>query len=294
MRTKITQAAEIKLNSYDQLFGETKDPDIQEVYLTELHDFPKHPFQVKDDEDMAELVQSIREKGVLTPIIVRQREAGGYEVISGHRRKHAAQLVGLIKIPASVRELSDEDAVDIMIYCNFQRSSILPSEKAFAYRLQMETIRHAGKKGKSSPQLIGEKYGDHARKVQRYIRLTYLELNLLELVDCGRLTLQAGYALSFLPAEAQSWVWNAWLELKRLPAGNVAEKIRSLSEDGVLTEEKTKSLIGGETSKPRVFKLKRSLLEKYIPKELDDDQIEVIISNLLKKWREEHDERWEE
>lgn len=176
--------ADIKLNSYDDLFGEsTANPEAVEVLTKELHDFRNHPFHVTDDDDMAELVQSIRDKGVLVPLTVRPMEEGGYEIISGHRRKHAAELSGLFKVPVLIRDLSDEDAVDIMIYSNIQRTNILPSEKAFAYRLQMETMRHQGKKGASSSEAVGKKYGDNARKVQRYMRLTFLHKDLLDLVD---------------------------------------------------------------------------------------------------------------
>ena len=173
--------SEIKLNSYDDLFGETSvQTDAVEVMIKELHDFENHPFHVIDDDAMAELVQSIREKGILVPLTVRPKDGGGYEIISGHRRKHAAEIAGLFKVPVLIRELSDEDAVDIMIYSNIQRTNILPSEKARAYRLQMETLKHQGKRGSSAPEAVGKKYGDNARKVQRYIRLTFLHKDLLD------------------------------------------------------------------------------------------------------------------
>ena len=166
-RTAKRSKPEIKLNSYDDLFGETPvQADAVEVMTRDLHDFENHPFHVKDDEDMAELVQSVRDKGILVPLTVRPKDGGGYEIISGHRRKHAAEIAGLFKVPVLIRELSDEDAVDIMIYSNIQRTNILPSEKARAYRLQMETLKHQGKRGASAPEAVGKKYGDNARKVQ--------------------------------------------------------------------------------------------------------------------------------
>ena len=144
-RTTKRSKPEIKLNSYDDLFGEAPvQADAVEVMTRELHDFENHPFHVKDDEDMAELVQSVRDKGILVPLTVRPKDGEGYEIISGHRRKHAAEIAGLFKVPVLIRELSDEDAVDIMIYSNIQRTNILPSEKARAYRLQMETLKHQG------------------------------------------------------------------------------------------------------------------------------------------------------
>ena len=166
---------DLKLNSYESLFGELPDEgESTDLFIKELHDFKEHPFRVTDDEDMLELIQSIKEKGILVPLTVRPIAEGGYEIISGHRRKHAAEIAGLEKVPAIIRELSDEDAVDIMIYSNIQRTNVLPSEKANAYKLQMDTMRHQGKKGSSTPDEVGKKYGDNARKVQRYIRLTYL------------------------------------------------------------------------------------------------------------------------
>ena len=143
-RTAKRSKSEIKLNSYDDLFGETPvQADAVEVMTRDLHDFDNHPFHVKDDEDMAELVQSVRDKGVLVPLTVRPKDGGGYEIISGHRRKHAAEIAGLFKVPVLIRELSDEDAVDIMIYSNIQRTNILPSEKARAYPRKSRIISSA-------------------------------------------------------------------------------------------------------------------------------------------------------
>ena len=209
----ISNEVYMRMNTYDQLF---RTPDsnekTREINLRDLHEFEGHPFRVVDDEDMEELVQSIRERGILVPVMVRTRPEGGYEIISGHRRCHAARLAGLFKVPVVIAELTDEEAVDAMIYTNFQRSTILPSEKAQAYRLQMEAIRHPGICGPSSPGTIGRKYGDNARKVQRYIRLTFLIDELLALVDQEKLCMQAGYSLSFIKPEHQRWVLQVFRE----------------------------------------------------------------------------------
>ena len=280
---------EIKLNSYDDLFGEVPlQTDVVEVMIKELHDFKNHPFQVKDDEEMAELVQSIREKGILVPLTVRHKDGGGYEVISGHRRKHAAELSGLIKVPVLVRELSDEDAVDIMIYSNIQRTNILPSEKARAYRLQMETMKHQGKKGASSPDAVGKKYGDNARKVQRLIRLTSLHEDLLDLVDSGKLTQQAGYWISFLDEQKQGWVLKIFRQYKKLPSGRTAQQIREQEEDHILTMDSMETLILSNGYR-RTVTLKSKRIDRIFPPEYDGDQIEEIIYQLLERWKDEQE-----
>lgn len=286
-RTVKRTKTEIKLNSYDDLFGETlAHPEAVEVMIKELHDFKDHPFRVNDDEEMAELVQSIREKGVLVPLTVRPSSEGGYEIISGHRRKHAAELSGLFKVPVMIRDLSDEDAVDIMIYSNIQRTNILPSEKAMAYKLQMETMRHQGKKGASSPDTVGKKYGDNARKVQRYIRLTFLQKDLLELIDSGKLTMQAGYWISFLDEREQGWILKIFRQYKKLPSGRTAQQLREQDEDHVLTLDSAETLILGNGYRRKVS-LKAKRIDRIFPPEYDGEQIEEIIYQLLERWKEE-------
>lgn len=288
-RTAKRNKADIKLNSYDDLFGEsTANPEAVEVLTKELHDFKNHPFHVNDDDDMAELVQSIREKGILVPLTVRPMEEGGYEIISGHRRKHAAELSGLFKVPVLIRDLSDEDAVDIMIYSNIQRTNILPSEKAFAYRLQMETMRHQGKKGASSAETVGKKYGDNARKVQRYIRLTFLHKDLLSLIDTGKLTTQAGYWISFLDEREQGWILNVFRQYRKLPSGRTAQQLRDQKEDHVLTLDSTETLILGNGYRRKVS-LKATRINQIFPPEYDGEQIEEIIYELLERWKEEQE-----
>ena len=286
-RTVRRTKTEIKLNSYDDLFGATSvHPEAVEVMIKELHDFKDHPFRVNDDEEMAELVQSIREKGILVPLTVRPSSEGGYEIISGHRRKHAAELSGLFKVPVMIRELSDEDAVDIMIYSNIQRTNILPSEKAMAYKLQMETMRHQGKKGASSPDTVGKKYGDNARKVQRYIRLTFLQKDLLELIDSGKLTMQAGYWISFLDEREQGWILKIFRQYKKLPSGRIAQQLREQDEDHVLTLDSAETLILGNGYRRKVS-LKAKRIDRIFPPEYDGEQIEEIIYQLLERWKEE-------
>ena len=278
---------ETRLNSYDDLFGKTlSNEGTVEVLIRELHDFENHPFQVRDDDDMEELVQSIREKGILVPLTVRPKDGGGYEVISGHRRKHAAELSGLFKVPVFIRQMPDEDAVDIMVYSNIQRTNILPSEKAKAYRLQMETMRHQGRRGVSTPEAVGKKYGDNARKVQRYIRLTFLHNDLLELIDDGKLTMDAGYWLSFLGEKEQGWILKVFRQYKKLPSGRTAQQLRDQNEDHILTFDRAETLILGNGYRRRVS-LKAKRIDQLFPPEYDGDQIEEIIYQLLERWKEE-------
>lgn len=288
-RSTKREKTEIHLNSYEELFGDAPvHEDTKELMISELHDFRNHPFHVNDDEEMAELVQSIREKGILVPITVRPRDEGGYEIISGHRRKHAAQLIGLIKVPVIIRELSDEDAVDIMIYSNIQRTNILPSEKAMAYRLQMEAMKHQGKKGDSTPVAVGRKYGDNARKVQRFIRLTFLLKDLLELVDSGQLTMQAGYWISFLDENEQGWILKIFRQYRKLPSGRTAQQIKEQKEDHVLTLDSAENLILGNGYRRKVS-LKSKRIDQFFPPEYDSEQIEEIIYQLLERWKGEQE-----
>lgn len=280
---------DIKLNSYESLFGELSDEgESTDLFIKELHDFKGHPFRVTDDEDMLELIQSIKEKGILVPLTVRPIAEGGYEIISGHRRKRAAEIAGLEKVPAIIRELSDEDAVDIMIYSNIQRTNVLPSEKANAYKLQMETMRHQGKKGSSTPDAVGKKYGDNARKVQRYIRLTYLIQDLLELVDKKKLSMQAGYWISFLDEPEQNWILKTYQLYGKLPSCRTAQQLRDQHDEGVLTKNSTEGLILGNRYCRRVTLKTRRLNQIFSP-EYDTAQIEEIIYQLLDRWKEEQE-----
>lgn len=287
-RTIKRSTADIKLSSYDDLFGETPvHADAVEVMIKELHDFDNHPFHVNDDEDMAELVQSVRDKGILVPLTVRPKDEG-YEIISGHRRKHAAEIAGLFKVPVMIRELSDEDAVDIMIYSNIQRTNILPSEKAMAYRLQMEIMKHQGKKGTSAPDAVGKKYGDNARKVQRYIRLTYLHKDFMNLIDNGKLTMQAGYWLSFLDEQGQGWILKIFRQYRKLPSGRTAQQLKVQQDDHVLTLDSAETLILGNSYRRKVS-LKPKRIDQFFSPEYDAEQIEEIIYELLERWKNEQE-----
>ena len=202
--SKNASALKVKLSSYDELFGAnapaTSDKNqIVNVTLSELHTFKNHPFHVNDDKEMEELAESIREHGVLIPGIVRPRAEGGYELIAGHRRKHGSELAGKTEMPVIIRDYSDDEATIMMVDSNIQRETILPSEKAKAYALKYEALKHQGKKsGKSTLDQVGEATGENSKKVQRYIWLSRLSDQLLQMVDEKRLGFSQGVDLSFL------------------------------------------------------------------------------------------------
>lgn len=209
---------DIQLPSYNELLGiddfvNHGADQIVEVPLSELHPFKDHPFQVRDDEKMEETVESIRNYGVLNPGLVRPRAEGGYEIVAGHRRKRGCELAGKPTMPVLVRDYTDDEAVVIMVDSNIQRENILPSEKAFAYRMKLEAMKHQGAKGNGdTADLVGKEAGDSGRKVQRYIRLTELLPELLEMVDDEKMKFIPAVSLSFLTKEEQSWVFRCIIE----------------------------------------------------------------------------------
>lgn len=272
--------------TYQDVFGKKKKTEeMQNLSLEKLHEFPGHPFQVQDDAEMEELMQSIHDKGVLNPIIVRSKDDDEYEILSGHRRTHACRRLGLLYIPATVRELSDEDAVDLMVYSNLHRGKILPSEKAHAYQMQLDILRHQGKRGEATPEAIGRKYGESASKVLRYARLTNLNNDLLRMVDEGVLGIQAGYTLSYLKDIEQRWV-AAYGSKRKFPKGKWPSKLRNLSEEGLLTEEKVALEITGKQRHRQSVVLRSDQLEEYFPDEWSVEDMEHTILMLLSTWKD--------
>lgn len=275
-----------KALTYQDVFVKQKSAgSIQNLSLEKLHEFLNHPFYVRDDAAMKELMQSIHDKGVLDPIIVRPRGDGEYEILSGHRRTHACRNLGLLYIPASVRELSDEDAVDLMVYSNLHREQILPSEKARAYQMQLDVLRHQGRKGEASPEAIGRKYGESARKVLRYARLAHLNDDLLSMIDEGKLGIQAGYELSYLKDKEQRWV-AAYGNRRKFPKGKWLSRLRSLSEEGLLTEKKVDEVITGKQRTRQSVVLHSDQLEEYFSDEWSVEDMEHTILMLLSTWKD--------
>lgn len=280
----------IKLTSYDELLGVQKDGTI-EVNLTELHEFKNHPFRVIDDEKMQELAESIKVNGVLSPALVRKRSEGGYELISGHRRKRACEMAGLSKMPVIVKELSDDEATIIMVDANIQREEILPSEKAFAFKMKMEAMSHQGvSNGKITADEIGADNGVSGRQVKRYIRLTMLIPELLQLVDEKKLPFVVGVEISYLDEEFQEVIYKNLMEGKKV-GKNEIHSLRQNEEleEGELTIYDIEGLLFPEKAKKKISNvtLNQRKLAKYFTPDYEAEQIEEIILSLLEKWNEE-------
>ena len=280
----------IKLTSYDELLGVQKDGTI-EVNLKELHEFKNHPFRVIDDEKMQELAESIKANGVLSPALVRKRSEGGYELISGHRRKRACEMAGLSKMPVIVKELSDDEATIIMVDANIQREEILPSEKAFAFKMKMEAMSHQGvSNGKITADEIGADNGVSGRQVKRYIRLTMLIPELLQLVDEKKLPFVVGVEISYLDEEFQEVIYKNLMEGKKV-GKNEIHSLRQNEEleEGELTIYDIEGLLFPEKAKKKISNvtLNQRKLAKYFTPDYEAEQIEEIILSLLEKWNEE-------
>ena len=287
---KVGSAAKVKLNSFDDLFG-TEQPQagieqVQEIALSELHEFKGHPFKVLDDEKMQETVESVREHGVLMPGIARPRAEGGYEIIAGHRRRHACEAVGLETMPMFIRNYTDDEATIIMVDSNIQREDILPSEKAWAYRMKMEALSHQGVKGEEyTADLVGEAAGDSARTVQRYIRLTYLKPELLDYADQGKIILAVAEKLSFLNEEEQSWVLQTISENVTIPSKSQADELKEESRKGKLTEKRVADILNREVKKVSIT-ISSKKIKDYFPQDYTKKQIEEVIFELLDSWKE--------
>lgn len=281
-------AKNIKFESIADLFGTPREFDentISMVPLKNLYTFENHPYRVLDDDKMMELVESIKENGVLEPAIVRLRALGGYEIISGHRRKRACELAGLDEMPVFVKNLSDDDAAIMMVDANNQREELLYSEKAWAYRIKYEAMKHQGKSslGNTSEQL-GNETGKSIRQIQRYVRLTYLQEELLDLVDRKKITFKAAEKLSFLNEKEQGMLMDAILEYKVFPNDTMADKMKTLSSVGALDEKQIGNVLLQDMQKGKSFSLSVKAIQKYFPEEYSAEDIEKVIIGLLEKW----------
>lgn len=274
-----------------------------EIRLEFIDDFPNHPFKVIENEDMNELVQSIREHGLITPIIVRTKEDGRYELVSGHRRKKACKLAGLKTIKAEIRELNDEEALLLMVDSNLQRSVILPSEKAFSYRMRLDAMKHQGERTDltceplehkleriKSRDILAQQVGESKEQVRRYIRLTYLIPELLELVDNGRIALRPAVEISNLSKGDQKYIWQIYSQTEATPSYSQAVKMRKIYDAGFLTVDKIAEIM--YEAKPNQREKVSFLLDDindYIPPSLTEKQMEIYVINALKfykKYRE--------
>ena len=279
-----TIAGKIKINSFADIVG-GDDSAVTEVPLSDLHTFKDHPFRVLDDEKMEETVESIKERGVLMPGIVRPRIGGGYEIIAGHRRKRACELAGLKTMPVVIRKYTDEEAVVAMVDTNLQREEILPSEKARAYRMKYDAMKHQGSGGGNTLDEIGESAGDSGKTVQRYICLSNLTDTLLGYVDTKKLPIVSGVQLSYLKEKEQVWIEDIISETEIVVSSSQAEKIKGYSQSGELTKALLKEILTDEKPKPRKFVMKDDKISKFFSDDVTDEEIEETIIRLLEEWR---------
>lgn len=291
--SKFGSAEKIKLNGFDDLFGEAPaggagTEQIVIVPLSDLHTFKDHPFRVVDDEKMEETTESIREYGVLVPGIARPRAGGGYEIIAGRRRKRGSELAGKTEMPVVVRNYTDDEATIIMVDSNIQREDILPSEKAKAYAMKYEAMKHQGKKGSvNTLDEVGEAAGESAKTVQRYIWLSRLSDELLSMVDNGKIGLVQGVDISFLPEQAQEWVQVILEETKARISTAQSAKLKEYGKSGELTMPMVKLILTEEKPKERKLTIKSDKIDRYFSDSYSNEEIENIILSLLDKWKEE-------
>ena len=283
-------ADKIKLSSFDDLFGtqeaSTGTEQVQEIPLCELHEFRGHPFKVLDDEKMQETVESIKNYGVLMPGIARPRAEGGYEIIAGHRRRHGCELAGLSTMPMFVRDYTDDEATIIMVDTNIQREDILPSEKARAYSMKYEAMKHQGKKGAgNSLDEVGEAAGESGKTVQRYIWLSRLSDELLEMVDKKKIGLVQGVDISFLTEQAQEWVQAIMEETGTNISTVQSAKLKEYGKKGELTMPMVRLILTVEKPRERKVTLKAEKISRYFPEEYSESEIEKVIIELLEAWQ---------
>ena len=297
-----SSAKNIKLTSVDDLFSteasreEAQREKVQEIPLEELHPFPNHPFKVLDDDRMLDTAESIREHGVLVPAIARPRTTGGYELIAGHRRKRGCELAGLATMPVIVRDLDDDAATIIMVDSNIQRESLLPSERAFAYKMKLEAMKRqgsrndltsgqVGQKLKWSVEKVAEQAGDSTKQVQRYIRLTELIPPLLNLVDERKIAFNPAVELSYLKPEEQTILMDAMDSEQATPSFSQAQRLKQFSQQGRLSEDVMRAILSEEkkTEVDRIT-LSNETLRRYFPRSYTPKQMEETILKLLEGW----------
>ena len=279
-----------KLDEYFTTQEQRDDAKLKKIYeipLEEIDEFPDHPFKVLDDEDMMNLAESIREQGIITPATLRKKEDGRYEILSGHRRKRGCELCGKTTLPALVRNYTDDEAVIIMVDSNIQRENILPSEKAHAYKMKYDAMKHQGSKGeKYTADMVGETAGDSGRTVQRYIRLASLSDGLLEYVDDNKIPMIVGEKLSYLKPQEQEWLLEGIVNSNIFPTKQQAEQLKECSANGKLTQGYIYAvLLKKENSKINVT-IPAKKIGNYFPETYSKEQIEEVIFMLLDKWKE--------
>lgn len=291
----------VKLKNLDSLFGIDQEQvgQVLEVPINELFSFQNHPFKVMDDDKMLQTVESVRENGILVPIMVRNRPAGGYEVISGHRRRHAAEIVGLETVPVIIRDLTDDEAVIAMVDSNLQREEILPSEKAFAFKMKLEALSHQGKSDPStsrqvvdklkSADVIGKDIGESGRQIQRYIRLTELLPEILDMVDKKKIKFNPAVELSYLTPEEQGILLEVMKEDEAVPSLSQAQQIKKLSQEKNCTKESIHTVLKVVGYVERNVVIRHEIIMQYFSSDTSDAEIESLIVRLLEEHRRKHE-----
>ena len=294
-------AGKIKLQSVDELLGVPEIAGTQEIEIGRIHSFPNHPFKVLDDDKMETLVDSIRENGILNPVIVRPDQTGDYEMISGHRRLHAAGIVGLVKIPAIVKEMSDDEAIIKMVDANIQREEILPSERAWSLKMKMDAMRRQGCRTdltcgtecqKLSSDEVGEAFGLKGRQVRNYVRLTELIAELMEYVDQKKIPITLAVVISYFDEQVQKWIYeyrkdNGFLKPVQIAALKEQPNLANTTQYHVI------SILNGalpQKSSSAKVSLSEKKLDKYFPPHYSAKQREDVIIQLLEQWSKEQAE----
>ena len=304
-----SKKAAVTLTAYEDLFSseaerqEVSREQVQNVPLELFHPFPNHPFKVLDDEKMQDTVQSISEFGVLVPVLARPRPEGGYEIVSGHRRIHASELAGRTEVPAIIRTMTDDEAILIMVDSNLQREQILPSEKAFAYKMKLDAMKRQGRRTDLTSVQIGQKLGQTSRamiasqspdsntQIQRYIRLTHLFRPILDMVDQNSFALNAAVEISYLPEEHQNALLEAMDYAQVSPSLAQARRIRAFSDSGKLDANVLDAILSEEKPLERKVTLRGDKLQKFFPSSYTTLQMEKVITQLLEDWSRKQKER---
>lgn len=291
----------IKLTSVDELFSteesraDSQREKVLDIPLSEISDFPNHPFKVKADEAMLEMADSVKQYGVLVPGLVRPRADGGYEMVAGHRRKKASELAGKETMPCIVRDLDNDAATIIMVDSNLQRESILPSEKAFAYKMKLEAMNRQGQRTDltsrpmvrklESADVLGENTGDSGRQIYRYIRLTELIPSILQMVDDNQIAFRPAVELSYLAEKEQQDLYNTMQSEECTPSLAQAQRMKKLSQDGRLSADVIFSILTEEKpNQKEKFNIQRERIDRFFPKNFTEKQKEDLIVQLLESW----------
>ena len=290
------------LSSYDDIFSteesrqEEQREQVQQIPIGELFPFKNHPFKVLDDDSMSDTVESVKQYGVLSPLIARPRPKGGYEIISGHRRQHAAELAGLETLPVIVRQMDDDAAIILMVDSNLQREHILPSERAFAYKMKLDAMKNQGTRSDltstqvvsklRSNEKLGAENNQSRETVRRFIRLTNLIPELLDMVDNKTVSFNPAVELSYLSPEQQQEVIRAMDDPQNFPSVSQAKRIKKLAQDGTFTTETVIAIMGEEKkSELDTVTIKNDTLRKYFPRSYTPKQMEDTIIKLLEQWQ---------